>query len=82
MVETSSNKRNLLVTGGMGFIGSHTIVEILTTADKLGFDKIIIVDNLSNSNAAVLDKVLTITGRKMHEDIEFEECDMREKAKM
>jgi UDP-glucose 4-epimerase len=70
------------VTGGMGYIGSHTIVEILSASDKCGFDKIVILDNLSNSNAGVLDKILTISGKKIDEDIVFEECDLRDKETM
>ena len=46
------NNKTLLVTGGTGFIGSHTIVEILN--QSLGFDKIVIIDNLCNSNTVVL----------------------------
>jgi len=49
----------ILVTGGMGYIGSHTCVELL----NLGMD-VVIVDNLANSNPAVLDRVETITGKR------------------
>ncbi len=48
---------SILVTGGTGFIGSHTVVELLKTNEK-----VIIVDNLSNSKKCVLDRVETITG--------------------
>ena len=41
-----------------------------------------ILDNLSNSNAGVLDKVITISGKKIEEDIVFVECDLRDKQKM
>lgn len=51
--------RNILVTGGTGFIGSHTVVELLEIGDN-----VIIVDNLSNSNPSVLEKIEMITGRK------------------
>jgi len=47
---------NVLVTGGMGYIGSHTVVELIDS----GYTPII-VDNLSNSNEKVLDKIETIT---------------------
>ena len=40
----------LLVTGGTGYIGSHTVVEILETEGHCGFTKIVIVDNLVNSS--------------------------------
>jgi UDP-glucose 4-epimerase len=47
----------ILVTGGTGYIGSHTVVEL----QKVGFD-VIIVDNLSNSNIEVLNGIEKITG--------------------
>lgn len=50
-------KKTILVTGGTGFIGSHTTVELIEN----GYD-VVIVDNLSNSNAAVLDGIEKITG--------------------
>jgi UDP-glucose 4-epimerase len=49
----------ILVTGGMGYIGSHTCVELL----NLGME-VVIVDNLANSNPKVLDRVETITGKR------------------
>ena len=49
----------ILVTGGMGYIGSHTCVELL----NLGME-VVIVDNLSNSNPEVLNRIETITGKK------------------
>ncbi|MDC1255952.1 UDP-glucose 4-epimerase GalE [bacterium] len=48
----------LLVTGGTGYIGSHTVVELL----GLGYE-IVIVDNLSNSSTLVLDRIKAITGK-------------------
>lgn len=50
-------KDKILVTGGTGYIGSHTAVELI----EGGYD-VVIVDNLSNSNAAVLDGIEAITG--------------------
>ncbi|MFT3753478.1 MAG: UDP-glucose 4-epimerase GalE [Paludibacter sp.] len=47
----------ILVTGGAGYIGSHTVVEL----QKVGFD-VVIVDNLSNSNIDVLNGIEKITG--------------------
>lgn len=47
----------ILVTGGTGYIGSHTVVELMQT----GYD-VVIVDNLSNSNQAVLDGIEAIVG--------------------
>lgn len=49
---------NVLVTGGAGFIGSHTVVEFLKSGHQ-----VIIVDNFSNSDPEVVDKLETITGR-------------------
>ncbi len=49
----------ILLTGGMGFIGSHTAVELI----KEGYE-VIIADNLSNSSKKVLDRIETITGVK------------------
>lgn len=50
-------KKTILVTGGTGYIGSHTTVELINA----GYD-VIIVDNLSNSNINVLDGIERITG--------------------
>ena len=50
---------NILVTGGAGYIGSHTCVALL----EAGYD-IIVIDNLSNSKAETLDKVRQITGKE------------------
>nr|WP_297789310.1 UDP-glucose 4-epimerase GalE [uncultured Allomuricauda sp.] len=63
----------ILVTGGLGFIGSHTVVEL----ENEGFD-VIIVDNLSNSSIDVLNGIEAITGRKPI----FEEFDLRDKSKV
>lgn len=60
----------ILVTGGLGFIGSHTVVEL----QNEGFE-VIIVDNLSNSSEKVLDGIENITGIKTS----FEKLDLREK---
>ena len=50
-------KDKILVTGGTGYIGSHTTVEL----QKAGYD-VVIIDNLSNSNIEVLDGIEAITG--------------------
>lgn len=47
----------ILVTGGTGYIGSHTVVEL----QQQGFE-VVIVDNLSNSQASVVDAIEKITG--------------------
>jgi len=60
----------ILVTGGLGFIGSHTVVEL----QNVGFD-VVIIDNLSNSSEEVLNGIVAITGKKP----EYEKLDLREK---
>ena len=50
-------KKRILVTGGTGYIGSHTVVEL----QQSGYD-VVIVDNLSNSNADVVDNIEKVTG--------------------
>ncbi|WP_300438086.1 UDP-glucose 4-epimerase GalE [Christiangramia sp.] len=65
-----STKR-VLVTGGLGFIGSHTVVAL----QNEGFD-VVIIDNLSNSSIDVLGGITQITGKNP----EFENIDLREKA--
>ena len=51
--------KKVLVTGGLGFIGSHTAVELL----QRGYE-VVVVDNLANTNAAVLDGIAGIAGTK------------------
>jgi len=52
-------KNKILVTGGTGYIGSHTAVELM----EEGFD-VVIADNLYNSEAVVIDRIASITGKK------------------
>ncbi len=61
----------ILVTGGLGFIGSHTVVEL----QNEGFE-VIAIDNLSNSSMEVLNGIERITGKKPI----FENIDLREKT--
>ena len=61
----------ILVTGGTGYIGSHTTVELLSVGAE-----VIIVDNLSNSKALVIDRVEKITGKRPT----FIKCDLLDKA--
>ena len=51
---------SILVTGGAGYIGSHTVVEL----QQAGYD-VVVVDNLSNSSEKSLDRVEKITGKKV-----------------
>ncbi|MBR5898159.1 MAG: UDP-glucose 4-epimerase GalE [Muribaculaceae bacterium] len=55
------NKGLILVTGGTGYIGSHTVVEL----QQAGYE-VVIVDNLSNSNVDVLDGIERISGIRPH----------------
>ncbi len=64
---------NVLVTGGAGFIGSHTCVELLE-----GGHNVVVVDNLCNSNPKSLDRVRTITGKSPR----FYQGDVRDEALM
>lgn len=62
-------KKKILVTGGTGYIGSHTSVELI----EEGFD-VVIIDNLYNSEAGVVDKIQNITGVKPVLEV-FDLCD-------
>ena len=62
---------NVLVTGGAGYIGSHTCVELLES----GFG-VVVVDNLCNSNPKSLDRVQELTGK----ELKFYEGDVRDEA--
>jgi len=61
--------RKILVTGGTGYIGSHTVVELINA----GYDPVII-DNLSNSSPKIIDQIEKITGTKP-EFYNFDLCD-------
>ncbi len=63
----------ILVTGGLGFIGSHTVVEL----QDEGFE-VVIIDDCSNSSEKVLDGITSITGKKPL----FEKIDLKEKQKV
>lgn len=63
----------VLVTGGAGYIGSHTVVELLERGDE-----VVIVDNFSNSNEEVLGNIKKITNK----DFKFYEIDYLDKEKL
>ena len=67
------NKNTLLVTGGAGYIGSHTCVVLL----QAGWD-VVVVDNLCNSSRQALDRVQEISGRSLS----FHQVDIRDKASL
>ena len=62
---------SILVTGGTGYIGSHTVVELINRGED-----VVIVDNLSNSKICVLDRIEKITGKRP----EFIKCDLLDAA--
>ena len=51
--------KRILLTGGLGYIGSHTYVELV----EAGYD-VVVIDNLSNSKSSVCDRLAQITGKK------------------
>ena len=59
----------VLVTGGAGYIGSHTAIELLNAGKE-----IVILDNFYNSCPKVLDRIKELSGK----DFAFEECDIRD----
>ncbi len=61
---------SILVTGGVGFIGSHTVVEL----QNAGYD-VVVLDNLCNSNKKVLKRIEAITGKP----VPFYEADIRDR---
>lgn len=63
----------ILITGGAGYIGSHTAVELLKNGEEL-----VIVDNFSNSSPEVLEKIKKITGK----DFKFYELDLLDEVKL
>jgi UDP-glucose 4-epimerase len=63
----------ILVTGGLGYIGSHTVVELINK----GYEPLII-DNLSNSTIEVLERIEKITGKRP----EFQQVEMRDKEQL
>ena len=66
-----STKGKILVTGGAGYIGSHTAVELL----EAGYE-VVVIDNFSNSEPFILDRIHEITGK----DFAFEELDLADRS--
>ena len=63
----------ILVTGGTGYIGSHTVVELVENGED-----VVIVDNFSNSSPDVLDRLEEITGKR----VRFYEVDILDEEKL
>ncbi len=66
---STENKRKILVTGGTGYIGSHTAVELIMAGYEIE-----ILDNLYNSKIEILDRIAELTGVKP----KFHEVDLRD----
>lgn len=71
------NKKKIIVTGGAGYIGSHTIIELLK---NISFE-IISIDNYSNSSAKAYDRIKKITGKKI-KNYNVNLCDLKEVKKI
>ena len=67
----------VLVTGGAGFIGSHTVVQLLE-----GGYQVVIVDDLSNSSAVAVDRVKTIVGDEAAKNLTFYEANVLDRDAM
>lgn len=63
----------ILITGGTGYIGSHTVVELLNLNKE-----VVVLDNFVNSSPDVIDKIKTITGK----DFKFYEVDLLDREKL
>lgn len=73
-IDVKKNKEKyILITGGLGYIGSHTCIELLKE-----YDKIIVIDNLSNSSIFVIDRIKKIS----NVDINFIHGDILDKKKL
>lgn len=66
-------ENTILVTGGAGYIGSHTVVELLEAGND-----VVVVDNLCNSSKAAISRVEAITGK----GVEFVQADIRDRKAM
>ena len=73
MREIYTMTKKILVTGGAGFIGSHTCIELLNNGNE-----VVVVDNLYNANKKSLEVVERVTGKK----VTFYEVDIRDEAKL
>ena len=69
--------QNILVTGGAGYIGSHTVVQLLQKGNK-----VTIIDNLSNSNKKVINRIEKIVGNKCFQQLSFHKIDLCNQNKL
>lgn len=73
-------KRTVLVTGGTGYIGSHTCLELLST----GRYEVVVIDNLENSSEESLNRVKNLLDKSTsgRDNLHFRNCDIRDSAKL
>jgi len=69
--------QHILVTGGTGYIGSHTVVQLLQQKNK-----VTIIDNLSNSNKKVINRIETIVGKQVFKHLSFQKIDLCNQKKI
>ena len=78
---TAGPQRTVLVTGGAGYIGSHTCLELLRIPDNQY--KVVVVDNLDNSSEESLKRVRELVSEELgscdEDRIQFRNCDIRDK---
>ncbi|KAG8503135.1 hypothetical protein CXB51_000942 [Gossypium anomalum] len=67
-----SDKKNILITGGAGFIGTHTMVQLLNECFKVS-----IIDNLDNSIIEAVDRVKKLVGPELSKKLQFNLGDLR-----
>ncbi|MCL7038508.1 hypothetical protein MKW94_022265, partial [Papaver nudicaule] len=67
-------KKSILVTGGAGYIGSHTVLQLL-----LGGYKTVVIDNLDNSSEVSLDRVKELAGPEFTANLSFHKIDLLDK---
>ncbi|CAL0313383.1 unnamed protein product [Lupinus luteus] len=72
-----SNNQRILVTGGAGFIGTHTVVQLLED----GFN-VTIIDNLENSDIEAVNRVREVVGPKLSNNLQFTQGDLRNKDEL
>jgi nucleoside-diphosphate-sugar epimerase len=74
LATATSQLRTVLVTGGAGYIGSHTCLELLDS----GMYKVVVIDNLDNSCEESLERVQKLTNSAAKDRLVFRNCDIRD----